>query len=211
MTPNQVKCLQRMEINIWKERSIREEIGDESSRLQDLKNKVKKCTLCTLHKTRKNVVFGAGDKKANLLIIGEAPGATEDLEGIPFVGRAGKLLDSMLKAIGLNRENNVFISNILKCRPPNNRDPLPEEVQLCTPYLQKQIELIKPKVIVALGRIAAHFLLKTKESLSNLRNRTIHYENIPLVITYHPAYLLRSPREKSKSYEDMLRIKHLLK
>ena len=117
----------------------------------------------------------------------------------------------MLKAIGLNRENNVFISNILKCRPPNNRDPLPEEVQLCTPYLQKQIELIKPKVIVALGRIAAHFLLKTKESLSNLRNRTIHYENIPLVITYHPAYLLRSPREKSKSYEDMLRIKHLLK
>ncbi len=176
-----------------------------------LENKAKTCTLCDLHKTRKNVVFGMGNKHADLLIIGEAPGATEDAQGKPFVGRAGQLLDAMLAAIGLHRDD-VYIANILKCRPPNNRDPLPHEVKCCTPYLQQQIALIKPKVILAVGRIAAHFLLNTDESMAKLRGKTYKYgdQQIPLIVTYHPAYLLRSPREKSKAYADLLQIKTIL-
>jgi uracil-DNA glycosylase family 4 len=208
MTP---EYLETMGIQIWQLREASAENNISASDWPELENKVKTCVLCDLHKTRKNVVFGVGNKHADLLIIGEAPGATEDAQGKPFVGRAGQLLDTMLVAIGLHRDD-VFIANILKCRPPNNRDPLSNEVKLCTPYLKQQIALIKPKLIVAVGRIAAHFLLKTDESMSKLRGKIYNYgeEQIPLIITYHPAYLLRSPREKSKAYEDLLKIQHEL-
>jgi len=177
----------------------------------ELEDRVKHCTLCELHKTRTHTVFGIGNKKADLLFVGEAPGANEDQQGIPFVGRAGNLLTSMLKAINIDRKD-VYIANILKCRPPNNRDPLPSEVALCTPYLQEQINLMQPKLIVAVGRIAAQFLLKTNDPLSKLRGKLHYYgeQNTPLWITYHPAYLLRSPREKAKAYRDMLEIQKRL-
>ncbi|HBY56185.1 MAG TPA: uracil-DNA glycosylase, partial [Coxiellaceae bacterium] len=146
-----------------------------------------------------------------VMFIGEAPGANEDLKGEPFVGRAGMLLNSMLRSIGLERTD-VYIANILKCRPPNNRDPLPQEVKLCTPYLQQQIALIQPKVLIAVGRIAAQFLLNTMESMSKLRGNTYQYgeQKIPLLVTYHPAYLLRSPSEKRKAYVDFLLIKKMV-
>lgn len=179
-----------------------------------LQQAVNACTLCELSKTRTHAVFGVGDPHADLLFIGEAPGANEDLQGEPFVGRAGMLLNAMLRAISLDRSN-VYIANVLKCRPPNNRDPSPQEVSICTPYLQQQITLIKPKLIVAVGRIAAQFLLKTDDSMANLRGRQHYYdcgaEKIPLMVTYHPAYLLRSPREKSKAYTDFLAIRSALR
>ena len=170
-----------------------------------LKGAVKHCIACDLHSTRKNTVFGVGNEQADWMIIGEAPGAEEDRQGEPFVGRAGQLLNNMLLAIGLKREQ-VYIANILKCRPPNNRDPRPEEVVKCEPYLKRQVELINPKIILAVGRIAAHNLLKTDTSLSRLRGQCFHYGNndTPLVVTYHPAYLLRSPREKRKAWQDLL-------
>lgn len=172
---------------------------------------VKNCTLCDLHKTRTQTVFGVGNKNADLLIIGEAPGANEDKQGEPFVGRAGKLLNSMLNAIDLNRQD-VYIANIVKSRPPNNREPSPEEVAACTPYLTRQIALIQPKLILALGRIAAHFLLATNEAMGNLRGKKFTYgeQNTPLIVTYHPAYLLRSPREKRKSWSDLELVVKLL-
>lgn len=178
---------------------------------QALQQKVAACQACGLHKTRTQTVFGVGSYQADLLIVGEAPGANEDAQGEPFVGRAGKLLDSMLFSIGLHR-NKVFIANILKCRPPNNRDPKPEEVTLCTPFLEQQMQLLQPKLIVAVGRIAAHFLLKTNTALGRLRNRMHYYgsDKIPLMVTYHPAYLLRSPREKRKAYDDWLQIQELI-
>jgi len=178
---------------------------------KNLIEKVKKCKLCDLHTTRTQTVFGVGNQQAKLMLIGEAPGANEDLKGEPFVGRGGMLLNSMLASINLKRSD-VYIANILKCRPPNNRDPLPNEVTLCTPYLIEQIDLMKPKLIVAVGRIAAQFLLNTKESMSKLRGHEYIYgpQNTPLLVTYHPAYLLRSPTEKSKAYQDMLLIKNKL-
>lgn len=178
---------------------------------EELETCVKNCQLCALYKTRTHAVFGVGNKHAKLMVVGEAPGANEDLQGEPFVGRAGMLLNAMLKAIHLDRSD-VYIANILKCRPPNNRDPSPEEVRLCTNYLLQQIDLIKPKLIVAVGRIAAHFLLNTDESMAKLRGHKYSYgqQNTPLLITYHPAYLLRSPREKSKSYQDLLFIQRNL-
>jgi uracil-DNA glycosylase len=178
---------------------------------QALQDKVASCTLCALSKSRSNTVFGAGNSQANLMIIGEAPGADEDAQGKPFVGRAGKLLTEMLKGIGLSRET-VFIANILKCRPPNNRDPDPTEVKTCTPYLQQQINFIQPKLIVALGKIAAQHLLDTNASLGSMRERVHQYgeQQTPLLITYHPAYLLRSPGQKAKSYEDLRRVKKLI-
>jgi uracil-DNA glycosylase len=178
---------------------------------QALEKEVLSCTLCALHEGRNNVVFGVGNRNAKLMFIGEAPGANEDLQGEPFVGRGGMLLNSMLNAIGLKREE-VYIANILKCRPPNNRDPLPSEVQICTPYLKRQIAAIKPKLLVAVGRIAAQFLLNTKDSMASLRGKHYSYgeNNTPLLVTYHPAYLLRSPREKSKAYIDLLLIKKML-
>lgn len=169
-----------------------------------LQDAVAKCKACDLYKSRTNPVFGVGNRQADLLVIGEAPGANEDKEGEPFVGRGGQLLTSMLQAIGLSREE-IYIANILKSRPPNNRDPSPEEVRACTPYLLRQIVLIKPKLILAVGRIAAHYLLNTNEAMASLRGREFKYgvTQVPLLVTYHPAYLLCSPREKSKAWQDM--------
>lgn len=178
----------------------------------ELAQRVSDCQACGLHKIRTHVVFGVGNRNADLMFIGEAPGAQEDQKGEPFVGRAGQLLNSMLKAIGIQRED-VFIANILKCRPPNNRDPMPEEVDLCTPFLVRQVALVKPKLIVALGRIASHFLLNTKTPLTRLRGQQFTFnseEKTPLIVTFHPAYLLRSPLEKAKAFEDLCRIKKFL-
>jgi uracil-DNA glycosylase len=170
----------------------------------ELATAVRSCTKCPLHATRTNGVFGVGDRQARWLIIGEAPGADEDKQGEPFVGRAGQLLNSMLKAVGLSREQ-VFIANILKSRPPNNRDPKPEEVRACIPYLYRQIELVNPTLILCVGRIAAQTLLAVDTPIGKLRG-TVHRiaANRPMVVTYHPAYLLRSPVEKRKSWADLL-------
>ena len=165
---------------------------------------VEACTLCELHNSRTQTVFGVGNRNADWLLIGEAPGRDEDQQGEPFVGRAGQLLNAMLQAIGLQREQ-VYIANILKCRPPNNRDPRPEEVVCCEPYLMRQIELIQPRLILALGRIAAQNLLNTETPIGKLRGRVHQFRStgIPLIATYHPAYLLRSPLEKRKSWQDL--------
>ena len=177
----------------------------------ELAQQVSNCQLCELHATRKQAVFGVGNQQADWLIIGEAPGADEDRQGEPFVGRAGQLLNAMLKAIGLTREQ-VYIANILKCRPPNNRDPKPEEAACCSPYLQRQIELIQPKMILALGRIAAQRLLQTNTSLARLRGQvhTLETSQSPVIVTYHPAYLLRSPAEKRKAWEDLQFAQHFM-
>jgi DNA polymerase len=169
-----------------------------------LERAVKACTACGLHTTRTQTVFGVGSRGAELLVIGEAPGAEEDARGEPFVGRAGQLLNSMLRAIGLAREQ-VFIANILKCRPPGNRDPRPEEAGLCRPFLERQIALLRPKAILAVGRIAAQNLLATETPIGRLRGRLHSFgaARIPLVVTYHPAYLLRSPGEKRKAWTDL--------
>lgn len=202
--------LQAMGVEVWQERKAMDNtVSTNDDVWCELQEQVKKCALCDLEKTRTQTVFGVGNQQADLLVIGEAPGANEDRQGEPFVGRAGMLLNAMLHAIGLDRED-IYIANILKCRPPNNRDPLPREVELCTPYLKKQIELLKPKLIVTVGRIAAQFLLNTDESMGRLRGKVFEYEGIPVIATYHPAYLLRSPRGKAKSYQDFLRVKELL-
>ena len=176
-----------------------------------LQSHAAECKLCELHHTRTQTVFGVGNHNADWLIIGEAPGADEDRQGEPFVGRAGQLLNAMLQALGLRRED-VYIANILKCRPPQNRDPKAEEVGHCLPYLQRQIQLLQPKVILALGRIAAHNLLQTNTALGRLRGKVHHIEMTPtpVIVTYHPAYLLRSPLEKRKSWEDLLFAKKTL-
>jgi uracil-DNA glycosylase len=167
-----------------------------------LQDEVAGCKRCELHRGRTQTVFGVGNIHADWLIIGEAPGAEEDRQGEPFVGRAGKLLNAMLWAIGLHR-GQVYIANILKCRPPNNRDPKPEEVSCCEGYLQRQIALIKPKIILAVGRIAAQNLLKVDTPIGKMRGNRYEYDKIPLVVTYHPAYLLRSPRQKRKAWQDL--------
>lgn len=169
-----------------------------------LGGEVRQCTACNLCESRTQTVFGVGNRQADWLIVGEAPGADEDRQGEPFVGRAGKLLNPMLEAIGLKREQ-VFIANILKCRPPDNRDPAPAEAASCRPFLERQIALIQPRIILAVGRIAAQNLLNTDTPIGKLRGE-IHFlgaARIPLVVTYHPAYLLRSPREKRKSWDDL--------
>jgi DNA polymerase len=169
-----------------------------------LESQVRSCTRCPLHASRTQTVFGVGNPQAEWLIIGEAPGAEEDRLGEPFVGRAGKLLDAMLGAVHLDR-NTVYIANILKCRPPNNRDPRSEEAAQCTGYLERQIDLIQPGLILAVGRVAAQRLLGSDEPLGRMRGRRHHFgqTGIPVVVTYHPAYLLRSPREKRKAWEDL--------
>ncbi len=172
---------------------------------EQLREQVRACTACALHETRTQAVFGVGNRRAEWMVIGEAPGAEEDRRGEPFVGRAGQLLDAMLRAIGLSRETNVYIANILKSRPPGNRDPRPEEVAACLPYLHRQIALVRPKLLLAVGRIAAQTLLGTDAPLGRLRGRAHAFgeHNVPLVVTYHPAYLLRSPAEKRKAWEDL--------
>jgi len=169
-----------------------------------LKAAVSGCTKCGLHKTRTQTVFGVGDENADWMLIGEAPGAEEDRLGDPFVGQAGRLLDNMLAAVGLSRRKNVYIANVLKCRPPGNRNPTPEEVSQCTPHLLKQIELIQPKLIVAMGRFAAQTLLDSDASIASLRGRVHRYAGVPLIVTYHPAYLLRTLEDKAKAWEDLL-------
>jgi len=167
-----------------------------------LRECVATCTQCGLSESRTNTVFGVGDQSADWLIVGEAPGAEEDRRGEPFVGRAGQLLDQMLHAIGQSRET-VFIANILKCRPPNNRDPKPDEVASCRSYLERQIELIQPRIILAVGKIAAQNLLGSDATVGRMRGRPHDLGGIPLVVTYHPAYLLRSPSQKHKSWSDL--------
>lgn len=204
--------LTQMGIQTWQLRQnavITPIFEEDSSNWDHLKHCVRDCTACSLHATRTQTVFGVGNPTADLMFIGEAPGFYEDQKGEPFVGRAGQLLNAMLEAISLERRN-VYIANILKCRPPNNRDPLPEEVKTCTPFLEKQIAMVKPKLLVALGRIAAHFLLDTKTSLTQLRGKIHSYANTPLIVTYHPAYLLRNPIDKSKAYQDLQKILEML-
>ena len=168
-----------------------------------LREAVAGCTACKLAPTRTKTVFGVGDENANWLFVGEAPGRDEDLEGEPFVGPAGKLLDSMLAALGMRRGDNVFIANMLKCRPPNNRNPEAGEVHCCEPYLHRQIALIKPKLIVALGKVAAVNLLKQEMTVAAMRGKVFEYQGTPLIVTYHPAYLLRSLPEKAKAWADL--------
>lgn len=170
---------------------------------KQLKPEVAHCTACPLCQSRTQTVFGVGDENADWLFIGEGPGAKEDATGEPFVGPAGKLLDNMLSAIGLQRGNKVYITNIVKCRPPNNRNPEAIEAKQCEPFLIRQIELIRPKIILALGKIAAQNLLKCNDNISSLRGKLHHYSGIPLIVTYHPAYLLRSLPDKAKAWEDL--------
>jgi len=188
------------------ETSIRTPAREDVSQLdwEALREQVSGCTACELSQSRTQTVFGTGAHDAEILFIGEAPGADEDRQGEPFVGRAGKLLNEMLFAIGFQREQ-VYIANILKCRPPGNRDPRPEEVVCCEPYLKRQIELLNPRLVVALGRIAAQNLLKVDTTLARLRGHCHTYPEgrVPVVVTYHPAYLLRSPLEKRKVWEDL--------
>lgn len=175
-----------------------------------LEAQVARCRACGLCEGRSQTVFGVGDRRANLLVIGEAPGAEEDRRGEPFVGRAGQLLDQMLAAIGRARGDGVYITNIVKCRPPNNRDPQPQEIASCVPYLQRQLELISPRLILAVGRVAAQTLLASAETIGRLRGKVHRLPGaapvdggLPLVVTYHPAYLLRSPGEKKKVWQDL--------
>ena len=176
--------------------------------LQGFNGQISGCLKCALGHTRTKFVFGVGNPHATLMFVGEAPGADEDAQGEPFVGRAGQLLNKILAAINMNRED-VYICNILKCRPPNNRTPLPEEVELCIPYLKKQIALIKPKLIVCLGLTAAQNILQVNDSLTKLRGRTLQFEGTPLRVTYHPAALLRNPNWKQPTWEDFQAIQKL--
>ena len=195
---------------VWKLRStIQEEtalkVGSISSMdWPQLKAKVAGCTDCKLRAGCTQTVFGVGDEEADWMLVGEAPGSEEDRLGEPFVGQAGKLLDSMLAAIALSRGNNVYIANVLKCRPPGNRNPEPDEVAKCSPHLLRQIELIKPKLIVAMGRFAAQTLLGTDATIASLRGKAHRYAGVPLVVTYHPAYLLRNLPDKSKAWADLV-------
>ena len=194
---------------VWR---LRDRIAEEKKQpgWTELKQVVPGCTACGLHKTRTQTVFGVGDEGADWMLIGEAPGAEEDRLGEPFVGQAGKLLDNMLAAIGLKRGENVYIANVLKCRPPGNRNPEPEEVARCSPYLQRQIELVKPKLVVAMGRFAAQTLLATDASIASLRGRVHAYAGVPLIVTYHPAYLLRNLPDKAKAWADLVFAKKTL-
>jgi uracil-DNA glycosylase family 4 len=169
-----------------------------------LKQLVSGCTQCGLHKSRTQTVFGVGDENAEWMLIGEAPGAEEDRLGDPFVGQAGKLLDNMLAALDLDRARKVYIANVLKCRPPGNRNPEPGEVAKCSPHLLRQIELVKPKLILAMGRFAAQTLLATDASIASLRGKVHRYAGVPLIVTKHPAYLLRNLPDKAKAWEDLL-------
>ena len=194
---------------VWRLRSVQEqpEHKSDSVALMDwaqLKAKVAGCTDCKLRAGCTQTVFGVGDEKAEWMLVGEAPGAEEDRLGEPFVGQAGRLLDNMLAAVGLARGRNVYIANVLKCRPPGNRNPEPDEVANCSPHLLRQIELVQPKLIVAMGRFAAQTLLGTDATIASLRGKVHRYAGVPLVVTYHPAYLLRNLPDKAKAWSDLL-------
>jgi uracil-DNA glycosylase len=175
---------------------------------QALRSEVAACRACGLCESRKQTVFGVGHARAHWMIVGEAPGEEEDQQGEPFVGASGQLLDAMLHALGLTRqeaapEQQVYIANTVKCRPPRNRNPAPEELIQCEPFLLRQIELVQPRVILAMGRFAVQALLRTEDAIGRLRGRVHHYEGRPLIVTYHPAYLLRNPIDKARSWEDL--------
>ena len=214
-----LQYLEAMGIDVWlprasvhREQPLSSEVVTDNAELETpssttdnwdvLQAEVANCTKCALCATRTQTVFGSGNKQADWMLVGEAPGQHEDEQGLPFVGNAGLLLTEMLRAIGLTREE-VFITNILKCRPPNNRDPLANEVESCNAYLQRQQALIQPKIILAVGRIAAQTLLKTDEPLTRLRGKVHTFNNTPVVVVYHPAYLLRSLSEKRKAWLDL--------
>jgi DNA polymerase len=187
---------------------VERELDDRAARVArmdwpTLKTAVATCEACGLAKTRNKTVFGVGDERAEWMLVGEAPGAEEDARGEPFVGQAGRLLDSMLAAVALRRGENVYIANVLKCRPPGNRNPEPFEVAQCSPHLVRQIELIQPKLILALGRAAAQLLLNTDASIASLRGKLFRYQGVTTIVTYHPAYLLRNLPDKSKAWEDL--------
>ncbi len=181
-------------------------VKDAPESLESLRQEVSRCAFCDLHATRTNVVFGSGNPKASLMFVGEAPGQDEDLQGLPFVGRAGQLLTKIIEAMGLKRQD-VYIANILKCRPPNNRAPLPTEILACADNLRRQIDLIKPKVICTLGKFASQTLLKTGISITALRGKFQEYNGIKVMPTFHPAYLLRNPQDKKLVWEDMKKIR----
>ncbi len=191
-----------VEIPMAKKKVVENEEWKNAKNLLELKELIKDCKKCPLWKTRTSFVFGEGNPKAKLVVIGEAPGADEDEQGKPFVGRAGKLLTEILKAVDFTREE-VFICNILKSRPPNNRNPLPEEIEACEPYLFKQLELIKPKLILCVGTFAAQTLLRSKEPLGKMRGKFHEYQGIPTMVTFHPAALLRNPNWKRPTWEDV--------
>lgn len=208
--------LDAMGITRWVRRGVPAPAGaaqtdDRVRRLAELQREVAACTRCGLCRGRTQTVFGMGDARAGWMIIGEGPGEQEDLQGEPFVGPAGRLLNNMLKAIGLKREQ-VYIANVVKCRPPGNRVPKPEEVTSCMPYLRRQIELIRPRIILAVGRVAAQNLLQTDTTLGRMRQRVYALDgfDIPVVVTYHPAYLLRSPQQKRRAWEDLCFARRLL-
>jgi len=207
----QRRALEIMDIPVWEQ--VGEAPDSAGARIDpahgedvfaELSSEVAACTRCALHTSRTQTVFGVGDPRADWLVIGEAPGAEEDRQGEPFVGRAGQLLNEMLRALGLSREQ-VYTANILKCRPPDNRDPKSDEVAECRRYLQRQIDMIRPRIILAVGRVAAQNLLHSEQPVGRMRGRVHHYApgEIPVVVTYHPAYLLRSPGEKRKSWQDL--------
>ncbi len=227
----QAQYLKAMGIEVWVRRNIPENIPEnipitvstvtkdkpkkEASvqllNWEELENKVSACTACELHKSRTHTVFGVGNRQADLMLIGEAPGADEDIQGEPFVGRAGQLLNAMIYSIDLNRED-LYIVNVVKCRPPNNRNPHVDEMACCNDFLKGQIALIKPKLIVALGKVAAQNLLVTDTIISKLRGQRFEYGDakIPLIATYHPAYLLRRPSEKRHAWQDLQVIRQIL-
>jgi DNA polymerase len=180
---------------------------------EGLQAAVAACRKCRLCETRTNTVFGVGPRQAPLMVVGEGPGADEDAQGEPFVGRAGRLLDEMLRAIGRSRRADTFIANVVKCRPPGNREPAEDEAEQCRPYLEQQLRLVRPKLIVALGRVAAQRLLVTDTPIGKMRGQTYHWgpDETPLMVTYHPAYLLRNPADKAKSWEDLKRIHRFLR
>lgn len=207
LSSTQVDALAGIGIQVWVPRrneapSTPSSAGHEP--WKSLESAVSACTQCRLHQSRTQTVFGTGDVHADWMVIGEAPGAEEDRQGEPFVGRAGRLLNEMIRAVGMRRDQ-VYIANILKCRPPNNRDPKPDEVHACASYLEQQVSLVSPRVILAVGRIAAQNLLGSSEPVGRMRGRTHRYgeRGIPVVVTYHPAYLLRSPGQKAKAWDDL--------
>lgn len=203
---NSVKKYIEIERVLGQEDFIYREKKKKIPSLDTLKQETLHCKRCDLCQTRTNVVFGAGNPRAKLMFVGEAPGMDEDLQGIPFVGKAGRLLTKIIEAMGLKRKD-VYISNILKCRPPNNRNPLPTEILTCEEYLFRQIEIIRPQVICALGKFAAQTLLRSQDSITRLRGKFVDFRGSRLMPTFHPAYLLRNPSDKRLVWEDMKKIK----
>ncbi len=216
----QRRMLAEMGVDVWLLRQKTGKTGNTAAfdssdnavyALSSLQNEVQSCQRCSLSQSRTQTVFGSGSANADLLLIGEAPGAEEDRKGLPFVGKAGRLLDAMLFAIGFVREQ-VYICNVLKCRPPNNRDPQANEVESCAPFLNAQIGIVSPKVILALGRFAAHRLLQTEAPVYKMREtiNVLPGTDIPVVVTYHPASLLRNPMQKAQSWNDLCKVRQLL-